>query len=308
MPTVFGYTSSPAVGEELVSVVSQERPDLVVIDAMFSSALAVAPRFGVPAVVMLHTFLERVIDGWRPNFAMQSGAREQAGFSGLPDLDALSGQRELLQVNTLAALDAPRSTAWANVNYGAPVLAAESRAVPVGLPWALADSTPLVLLSFSTVPEQRSVDTLQRALVALAELPVHVIATTGGIVDPAELRAGGNAHLVDFADHDQLMARPLSCSAMEDMERRCGRFGTGVPIVGMPARGADQAPITQLLEELKVGRALPGDASVLDLRSAVNEVLTVASYSEEAGHIADLFGDRDGAALAADSVQTVPLP
>ncbi|MCU0274511.1 MAG: hypothetical protein MUE34_14860, partial [Acidimicrobiales bacterium] len=27
MPTVFGYTSSPAVGEELVTLVAEERPD-----------------------------------------------------------------------------------------------------------------------------------------------------------------------------------------------------------------------------------------------------------------------------------------
>src|ERR1700722_14758630 len=48
LPTIFGYTSSPSVGEELIDVVSIQAPDLVVIDAMFTSALNVAPRFERP--------------------------------------------------------------------------------------------------------------------------------------------------------------------------------------------------------------------------------------------------------------------
>jgi UDP:flavonoid glycosyltransferase YjiC (YdhE family) len=39
---IFGYLSSPAVGEELVSIAAEAAPDVVVIDAMFSAALDVA--------------------------------------------------------------------------------------------------------------------------------------------------------------------------------------------------------------------------------------------------------------------------
>jgi hypothetical protein len=55
LATVFGFTSSPAVGEELVALVAERKPD-VVVDAMFSAALHVAPRFARPTAVMLHTF------------------------------------------------------------------------------------------------------------------------------------------------------------------------------------------------------------------------------------------------------------
>jgi hypothetical protein len=41
-------------------------------------------------------------------------------------------------------------------------------------------------MSFSTGFEQRSAEKLQRGLDALADLPVHVVATTGGIVEPHE--------------------------------------------------------------------------------------------------------------------------
>jgi len=59
------------------------RPDVVVIDAMFSAALHVAPRFARPTAVMLHTFFNRLVEMWRGNFVMQSESRKRAGFPGL---------------------------------------------------------------------------------------------------------------------------------------------------------------------------------------------------------------------------------
>ena len=142
MATGFGYTSSPAVGEELVAVVHDEDPDVVVIDAMFSAALDVAPRFDRPTAVMLHTFFDRLLDGWRTNFAMQSESRQRAGFEGLPELDTLWGDRNLFHVNTLGAFDGEPATSWKHVVHGAPVLTSERRAVPTDLPWDEDDPTP----------------------------------------------------------------------------------------------------------------------------------------------------------------------
>jgi len=303
LATVFGYTSSPTVGAELVEIVAAERPDLVVIDAMFSAALAVAPDFGCPTVVMLHTFFDRLIDGWRANFTMQSESRQRAGFDALPDLDVLWGEREALHVNTLAAFDGEPATTWANVVHGAPVLSTERRAVPVALPWDDDDPTPMVLLSFSTVPEQRSPVMVQRALDALAPLPVHVVATTNEIVDHGELTAPANAHLVAFADHDALMERAAFVVGHGGHGTTMRALSHGLPIVGIPAKGADQAPITQLLDEWGVGRALPGDVDVDGIRAAAESLLRDLSYRERAAGYADALAERNGAGLAADSIE-----
>jgi UDP:flavonoid glycosyltransferase YjiC (YdhE family) len=305
LATVFGYTSSPAVGEELVGLVADRRPDAVVVDAMFSSALNVAPRFSRPTAIMLHTFLDRLLDGWRMNFAMQSDSRQRAGFDGLPDLDTLWGERDVLHVNALGAFDDDRSTSWANVVHGAPVLASERRAVPVALPWDSADPTPLVLLSFSTVHEQRSTIMLQCALDALGPLPVHVVATTGGTVDPSELVAPDNAYLVAFADHDALMDRASLVVGHGGHGTTMRALLHGLPMVGIPAKGMDQAPITQMLEEWQVGRALPGDAGVEQIRSATEEVLNQPRFRAGAARRSLAFAGLDGAQLAADSVEAV---
>jgi UDP:flavonoid glycosyltransferase YjiC (YdhE family) len=303
MPTVFGYTSSPAVGDELVEVVARARPDVVVIDAMFSAALQVAPRFERPTAVMVHTFLHRIFDGWSANLEMQSDARVRAGFEPLEPLDVLWGARDLIHVNTLDAFDGNPVPAWPNIVHGAPVLATERRAVPAELPWFEEDQTPIVLLSFSTVPEQRNVTSLQRALDALAGMPVHVVGTTGGIVDPAELAAPPNSWLVPFADHDALMRRASLVVGHGGHGTTMRALRHGLPIVGMPARGADQLPITRLLEEWNVGRALPGDASVEQIRGAVEAVMTDAAIAGEARRRAEMLAGLDGASLAADSLE-----
>ncbi len=303
LATVFGFTSSPAVGLELLDLVHDEDPDVVIIDAMFTTALDVAHRFDRPTAVMLHTFFDRLFDDWRANFTMQSESRQRAGFEGLPGLDVLWGEREVMHVNALQAFDGDPATPWTHVVHGAPVLATERRAVPVDLPWDTDDPTPLVLLSFSTVPEQRSPEMLQRALDALGQLPVHVVATTGGIVDPEELTAPDNAHLVLFAGHDALMDRAALVVGHGGHGTTMRTLRHGLPMVGIPAKGADQAPITRLLEEWKVGVALPGDAAAGAIRSAVEEVLGNPRFREEAVELSAAFGDVDGAPLAADSVE-----
>lgn len=306
MPSVFGFVSSPAVGEELVDVVDRARPDLVVIDAMFGAALDVAPRFAAPTAVMVHTLCDRLIDGWRANLGMQSDSRVRAGFAPLPSLDVLWGERDAVHVNTLASLDGPSVTSWGTVRHGGPVLTCERRAANrPELPWPDPDPLPLVLLSFSTVPEQRDPAALQRALTALAGLPVHAVATTGGIVDPSELDVPANAHVVPFADHDTLMARSALVVGHGGHGTTMRALSHGVPLVVVPARGADQVPIAQAVTDWQVGVGLPADASVEELRDAASAVLGDPACTARARLIADDLAAVDGARLAADTLDVV---
>lgn len=161
----------------------------------------------------------------------------------------------------------------------------------------------MVLLSFSTVPEQRSPEMLQRALDALAPLPVHVVATTGEVVDPGELTAPGNALLVPFADHDALMDRAAFVVGHGGHGTTMRALSHGLPIVGIPAKEADQVPITRLLDRWGVGRALPGDATVEQIRAASEALLEDGAYRDEAASRAAALAGMDGAALAASSVE-----
>ena len=79
----------------------------------------------------------------------------------------------------------------------------------------------------------------------------------------------------------------------------------GLPMVGIPSKGADQIPITQLIEQWGAGRALPMDANVRQIRAAAQEILNDARFGFEAKQRSAAFVGFDGAAMAADSVEAV---
>jgi UDP:flavonoid glycosyltransferase YjiC (YdhE family) len=306
LATVFGYTSSPAVGSEILERAADLQPDVVVIDAMLAAALQVAPSFPCPTAIMLHTFFHQLIGMWHANFAMQSDSRVRAGFDPLDGLDVLWGQRELLHVNALRAFDGPSAVDWDHVVHGAPVLDLEHRAIPVELPWQTDDPTPIVLVSFSTVREQRGPRMLQQALDALSALPVHVVATTGSIVEPVELDAPDNAWLTPFADHEQLMAMASFVVGHGGHGTTMRAIRRGLPIVGIPAKGGDQAPNLALIESWGAGISLPGDADTPSIRVAAKRLLDEPAFAEEAQRRSRAFdGAGDGATLAADSIETL---
>jgi len=300
---VFGYLSSPAVAEELVSIAKDEAPDAVIIDAMFSAALDAAPRFGTPTAVVVHTFLRRMFGAWKANLEMQGAIRIRAGFAPLPAIDELWGSRDLIQVNTLAAFDAPAATPWPNIRHGAPVLDEERHEAATALPWRADDPTPLVLVSFSTVQIQRSPETLQRTLDALAALPVHVVATMGDIVDPAELVPPANAVVLRFASHEELMPRAALVVTHGGHGTAMRSLRYGLPMVCIPALAGDQPFVAAAVEEWGAGRALAREASVAEIRSAAQAALENPSYRAGATRLAPLLADGDGASAAATALE-----
>jgi UDP:flavonoid glycosyltransferase YjiC (YdhE family) len=299
--TVFGYTSSPVVGAELTDRIRDDSPDAVVIDAMFAAALEVAPEFGRPAAVMLHTFLYHLVEMWRGNFRMQSESRERAGFPPLASVDRLWGDRERLHVNTAGALDAAPTPDWAHVSHGAPVLYCEAR-MSAPLP-EIPTSRDVILVSYSTVPEQRSVERLQRTLDALADLPAHVLACTGGTIDAASLEVPANADILGPSDHDALMARARVVVGHGGHGTTMRALRAGLPMVCIPATGGDQAPISRLIDEWGVGRALRQDSDRDAIRRAVVDVLESPQFAAEAQQRGAAIRGTDGARAAADAVE-----
>ena len=97
------YLTSPAVEEQVQSIVAAQAPDIVFIDAMFPAALAQASSFKQRTVVFVHTFVFRQLDMWRKMIATLDGMRQQAGFAGLPALDDLWRKRDRIISTSLGA-------------------------------------------------------------------------------------------------------------------------------------------------------------------------------------------------------------
>jgi UDP:flavonoid glycosyltransferase YjiC (YdhE family) len=299
------YLTSPAVAAEVTAVAASEAPDLILIDAMFPAALAQAPGFGCPTAVVCHTFIFRQLDMWRQMFAKLDGMRQQAGFESLPNVDTLWRSRDRIISTSLAEFDDEAVPGWESVRHVGPVLEDEKHAVPTELPWAADDQTPLVLVSFSTGFEQRSVEKLQRALDALGRLDVHVVATTGGIVGPGELVAPDNAIVLSYAAHDPIIRRAALVMTHGGHGTAMRSLLHGVPMVVIPGLAGDQPFVAAAVQEWGAGRALPGDADADAMRAAAGEVLANPSYRLSAQRYAKALAGVDGAANAANEVEAL---
>lgn len=303
------YLTSPAVAAQVRAVVASEAPEIVLIDGMFPAALAEAPAFGCPTAAVCHTFCFRMLDRWRnTNNTLLNGMRQQAGFGSLPGLDELWQSRDRIIVTSLAEFDASPLPGWETVRHVGPVLEDEKCAVPTALPWAADDPTPLVLMSFSTGFEQRSPEKLQRGLDALADLPVHVVATTGGIVDPAELVPPANALVLSYAAHDPILRRAALAVTHGGHGTLMRALRHGVPMVVIPGLAHDQALNAATVQGWGVGIGLPGDADAGAMRAAAQEVLSARSYQQNATRMSAALAGVDGAANAADEIEALLLP
>src|SRR5580700_6242137 len=237
--------------------------------------------------------------------ALLDGMRQQAGFAGLPALDDLWRPHERIISTSLGAFDAPPMPGWDMVRHAGPVLEDEKFALPAVLPWQADDPTPLVMVSFSTGFEQRNVDKLQRTLDALADFPVHVVATTGGIVAPNELASPRNAVVLDYAAHDPIMQRAALVVTHGGHGTAMRTLRHGVPMVVIPGLAGDQPFVAAAMQEFGAGLALPGDADAAAMRKATLAVLDDPSYRAEAQRRAEALSRSDGAVSAARAVETL---
>ncbi|MGH6717019.1 MAG: glycosyltransferase, partial [Bradyrhizobium sp.] len=182
------------------------------------------------------------------------------------------------------------------------------------------DATPLALMSFSTGLEQRAVDKLQRGLDAFADLPLHLVATTGGIVEPSELKPPRNAVVLRFAAHDPIIARAALIVTHGGHGTAMRALKHGVPMILMPGLAHDQAGIAALMQEWGVGIAMPGDAAfgaagnaaavsredvVAALRAAAEKILATQSYRRNAQARAAMLAGVDGAANAVTEIEAL---
>ncbi|MFC0704937.1 nucleotide disphospho-sugar-binding domain-containing protein [Cellulomonas uda] len=304
---LFSYLTDPAVGDEVLAVGADEHADVLVVDAMFGAALDAAPRAGLPVAVMLHTFLHRTIDGWETLMGDQAAARHRAGLGAMADVRTLWGRADALHVNALEEFDSPARSPWPNARHGAPVLALDSRAKPLG---TAHDDRPHVVVSFSTAVAQSSVGKLQRTLDGLAGLPVRVTATVGA-VPPESLVVPPNATAVAFADHGRLMQDAALVVTHGGHGTAMRALRHAVPVVCLTGRAEDQEGVAALdqprvaafLEERGAGRSLPADAPAQAVAAAAGAVLTEASYAAAARRLAAALQARDGAAEAADRLE-----
>jgi MGT family glycosyltransferase len=166
-----------------------------------------------------------------------------------------------------------------------------------------------VFVSYSTDPLQNSPERVQRALDALEDLPVRVVASTSGVFDPAQLSGPENAVVAEYVPVDELLAEAAIVVSHAGHGTTLTALCHGVPVICIPGIGRDQLPIADRVAELGLGVALSQDATSSDLRRAVTEVLEDASFQGRARAFQQQYGPLSGVAgAAAGLLNMVALP
>jgi MGT family glycosyltransferase len=303
--------------------------NVLVMDWMLTGAAVAAEGAGIPAAALVHCPYPMPLDGVPP---LYSGLRPTGGrvgalrdrllngiatrvlARGLPVLNkARSEQRlaplddwaaQLLGVQAICVMTAPeldfssRAALPANVHYvGA---AFEPYPREWSSPWPETNRDPLVVLSFSTsYMDQQAL--AQRALDAVAGLPVRALLTAGPALDAQALRVPANARVVAYVPHRTVFPHAALVVTHAGWQTINAALADGVPLVCVPD-GRDQPDNAARVVACGAGVRVRKNASPDKLRRVVARALADAKLKRGAEKMAHALA-ADGAVEVVERVE-----
>ena len=161
---------------------------------------------------------------------------------------------------------------------------------------------PLVHVSEGTIHTIAPL-VLRAAAQGLANLPMHVIMTTGGNRDPATLDLGPlspNIQVLRWISHSALFPHTDLVITTGGAGTVLAALNAGVPLLIIPT-GWDKPEIAQRVVECGAGlRLSPSRCTPNRLRQAVERILSEPSFCQNAKKMATILGNYGGPSAAAD--------
>ena len=285
---IFDHLSSPRTRDEIIEVVDLLRPDALVIDAMMEAAYDAAARSGLPTAVLCHFLASLFCGPWGESVLGRAAA------------DLLAGVDRVL---ALTRREFDDEGALDSVTYVGPITHPDVDSSPQALATAgleaLAEpGEPWVLASLSTT-QQNQRDVLPVLLEQLADLPVRVLLTLGGAVDPAEVSAPGHVMVRGFVAHELVLPHVAVTVSHAGLSGISVALAHGVPLVCTP-QGRDQGHNADRVAETGVGVVTQAEG----IGAAVGTVLGDASYAAAAGGFRDPHAGEEATRLVVELAET----
>jgi MGT family glycosyltransferase len=314
--------------DDLRTAIEQVQPDAVIIDANCWGAMSAADAGSVPWLVF-SPFTPYLRSPGVPPFG--PGLRPLPGAIGRlrdmlvrPFVTYLFDRRVLPRVNAIrVAVGAPETKSVDELMRRAPLMLAVGgepfeyphpgwgdtvhlvgacafEPGPARLPdWVASIDLPIVLVSTSSIRQADAV-LARTALQALAQEPVHVVATFPAGV-PDDLVIPANATVRQFVPHGVVLDRACCAITHGGMGTTVKALDRGVPVCVVPF-ARDQAEVARRVEVAGCGVRLPADKlSPRTLREAVRAAM---SMSDGARRVAAGFAATGGVARGADVIET----
>ncbi len=312
MPFMLRLWLGVEAGEDLLAELDRERADALVVDFMLLGALAAAERTRLPTAALVHTLYHLSVEGrwaerlWTPSLPEINETRRRFGLDPLASAPELWARAAAVLVLTPRALDRPVAGLAPNARYVGPVLDDDPEPEAWDLPWVREHPDPLVVVGFSTTYQHQEA-ALQRVLDALAGLRLRVLLTLGADLAPEEVRPPANTVVRAWVPHAAVLPQAALVVTHAGHGTVMAALAHGVPLLCLPL-GRDQGEVAERVVAVGAGRSLPPEASVGELREALEDVLGSPTYRTAAQRMATLI-ERDGrGARAVDELEGLLIP
>jgi MGT family glycosyltransferase len=317
--------------DDLRSAIDRTSPDAVIVDANCWGAISVAdagdlpwlvfspftpylrspgvPPFGpglrpLPGVVgwlrdaAIRPFVTQLFD--RRMLPRINVIRQQVGAPAIKSVDDLMRRAPLLLGVGGQPFEYPHP-GWGDAVHLIGACVFEHR--PVRSPdWVASIDRPIVLVSTSSIKQADAV-LARTALQALADEPVHVVATFPAGV-PDDLPEVTNATVCRFVPHGVLLDKACCAITHGGMGTTVKALDRGVPVCVVPF-ARDQAEVARRVEVAGCGTRLPAEKlTARSLRSAVRRAMTMTDGARRvAAGFAATGGVQRGAALIEEQLR-----
>jgi MGT family glycosyltransferase len=219
--------------------------------------------------------------------------RAQVGLAPVASMDEFLRQPELILVATGKPFEYPQ-TEWGQsvAMIGPCALEPGPDETPE---WMAAIDRPIVLVTTSSEKQADAV-LLRTALTALADEPVHVVATVPA-GRPDDFAAPANATVRRFVPHGAVLDRAVCAVTHGGMGATQKALARGIPVCVVPF-GRDQLEVARRVEVARCGTRLPARRlSPPRLQVGVREAMTMTAGAQR---VAAGFAATGGVARGAD--------
>jgi UDP:flavonoid glycosyltransferase YjiC (YdhE family) len=300
----------PAMPAGVTAEVEAVRPVVLVIDAMLLSTVCAAQTLGVPIAALVHTTYRFHGDpeiwgqwGFDEINEMRTGF-DQPPISPAGDTVFVEMQRRCdRELVVMPAEFDERAEARHNVVHVGPIFEQDATPADWDLLWAPDDPVPLVVVSLSSQYMHHE-EPMERILQALTDLPVHVLATTGLEMDPAEVRVPAGMEVRRYVPHVTVLPHAALVVTHAGTGTLMAALSHAVPLVCIPL-GRDQPGNAARAAELGVALALATDAGPDQIRAAVSEALGSPSLRSSSEWLAAAIAGYGAGSRAVEEVDAL---
>ena len=319
---------APHDAADLLRAIDESDPDVVLVDINSWGAIAAAEQWGGPwAVFCPYPLVLSSVDAppFGPGLSPARGPsgrlrdrvvgpvvrgtmertmlpplnalRADMGLTPVAGIDSFLRSMPLLLSFTAEPFEYARSDWPANV-----VMVGASPWEPAAQPpdWLSGIDEPIVLVTTSS-EFQDDGRLVEVAFEALADEPVHVIATVPSARVPAADSVPRNAHVATFLPHSQVLSRASCAITHGGMGATQKALALGVPVCAVPF-GRDQLEVARRVAVAQAGTRLPARRLTPDrLRAAV---LQAMGCRDGAARVAAGYAAAGGPPVAVDALES----